>query len=214
MIHTILDLIQNMPAHLSIWAAEYGAGIYLILWLIVFAETGLVVTPFLPGDSLLFAVGALIASVTGLDFTIMCLVLISAAIIGDAVNFHFGAWIGPKLFKGYESKWLNKKHLDKTQAFYDKHGGKTIVFARFLPIVRTYAPFVAGMSKMNYTKFVVYNVVGALAWVLSFLYLGYYFGNLPSVKSNFHYVLLGIIVVSFAPLAIEFLKSRSKPRLV
>lgn len=208
----ILDIIQNMPAHLHEWALAYGAGLYLILGLIIFAETGLVVTPFLPGDSLLFAVGALMSlNLPNLDLFTMMAVLSVCAIAGDTFNFHVGKWMAPRLFKYENSRWLNRKHLDKTREFYDRHGGKTIVLARFLPILRTYAPFVAGMGSMNYSQFILYNIAGGLAWVLSFLLLGYYFGNLPSVKSNFHYVILGIIVVSVLPIVIEFIRARQKP---
>ncbi|MBX3020579.1 MAG: DedA family protein [Bdellovibrionales bacterium] len=215
LLHLFMDMIQNMPAYLQVWAQNYGAGLYVILGLVIFAETGLVVAPFLPGDSLLFAIGALMAmNLPNLDIGTMMVVLSICAIAGDAFNFHVGQWMAPRLFKNYESKWLNRKHLDKTKAFYDKHGGKTIVFARFLPILRTYAPFVAGMSGMNYSSFLVYNVVGGLAWVISFLLLGYFFGNLPAVQSNFHYVIFGIIVVSVLPLVIEFVRSKWKPTAV
>lgn len=191
------------------WALDYGIGLYIILWLIIFAETGLIVTPFLPGDSLLFATGAIIAlGLPGLNIWMMIFALLSAAIIGDMVNYHVGKWMAPKLFKGYKAKWLNKKHLDKAHEFYEKHGGKAIVLARFVPIIRTYAPFVAGMSGMRYSYFVIYNVSGGLVWVASFLLLGYFFGNIPVIKSNFQYVILAIIVISVMPIVIEFWRAR------
>ncbi len=210
MISEIIALFHDLPGHLHLWASAYGLGLYAILALIIFAETGLVVTPFLPGDSLLFATGALLSlGIEGLNLPTMMIVLIVAAVLGDWVNYHVGKWMAPKLFSNYESKWLNKKHLDKTKDFYDRHGGKTIILARFMPIVRTYAPFVAGMSGMNYPQFFSFNVVGAVVWITSFLGLGYFFGNLPFVKSNFQYVILAIIVLSFMPLVFELIKSRT-----
>lgn len=203
------DLFHDLPGHLHMWASAYGMGLYVILAVIIFAETGLVVTPFLPGDSLLFATGALLAlGLPNLNLPTMMLVLVVAAVIGDWVNYHVGKWMAPRLFQNYEARWLNKKHLDKTKDFYDRHGGKTIILARFIPIVRTYAPFVAGMSGMRYTSFAVYNVTGAIAWICSFLGLGFFFGNLPFIKSNFQYVVMAIIVLSFMPIVIEFLRAR------
>ena len=211
----LLDFFQHIPEYLQFWALEYGTGVYWILALIIFCETGLVFAPLLPGDSLLFAAGAMLTlHLPGLDLVTMCIVLSVAAIIGDMVNYSFGRWMAPRLFKTYEARWLNKKHLDKTQEFYEKHGGKTIILARFMPIIRTYAPFVAGLSGMRYAYFFMFNVVGGITWVVSFLVLGYFFGNLPAVKSNFQYVMLAIVVVSVAPLAIEFWKSRRKPKVV
>lgn len=204
-------LFHNLPDHLSIWAQQYGAGLYIILFLIIFAETGLVVTPFLPGDSLLFATGALLAlNIPGLNIYYMIPLLVMAAIIGDLVNYYVGRWMAPKLFQSIESRWLNKTHLKRTRDFYEQHGGKTIVLARFMPIVRTYAPFVAGMSGMNYGEFFAYNVVGAVVWIASFLSLGFFFGNIPAIKSNFQYVIVAIIVLSFMPLAVEYLRSRGR----
>ena len=209
----MIDLLQHVPEHLQIWAMDYGQGLYLILMLIIFAETGLVVTPFLPGDSLLFATGALLAfGLPGLDLVTMCLLLIVAAIFGDMVNYHVGKWMGPRIFRHEEGKWLNRKHLEKTNQFYQKYGGKTIILARFVPIVRTYAPFVAGMGAMNYSTFFFYNVIGAVVWIVSFTTLGYFFGNMPVIKSNFQYVILGIIVVSVMPIIIEFWRERRKLR--
>ncbi len=208
-------LFQNAPMQLELWSIEYGRGLYAIIALIIFAETGLVVTPFLPGDSLLFAVGALLAYHTpGLDLPSMFMVLTLAAFFGDMVNYHVGKWLGPRIFRREEGRWLNRKHLAKTNEFYAKYGGKTIILARFVPIIRTYAPFVAGMGAMNYSVFFIYNIVGGAVWVGSFLGLGYFFGQLPTVKSNFQYVILGIIVVSVLPIVFEFWRERKKSRKV
>ncbi len=209
----LLDFFNNLPAYLQAWAASYGPGLYAILFLIIFAETGLVVTPILPGDSLLFATGALLAlGLPGLDVWIMIALLSVAAILGDFVNYHVGKWVAPRIFSdGQQIRWLNQKHLQKTQEFYDRHGGKAIILARFVPIVRTYAPFVAGMSSMDPKKFFSFNVVGGIVWIASFTLLGYFFGNIPAIKSNFQYVILGIIVVSVLPIVFEFLKARRRP---
>jgi membrane-associated protein len=205
----ILDIFQNLPTHLHIWAVDYGMGLYVILFLIIFAETGLVVTPILPGDSLLFATGALLSmELPGLSIWVMIPLLIVAAILGDLVNYHIGQWAAPKIFAGKFSRWLNRKHLQQTEEFYRKHGGKTVVLARFVPIVRTYAPFVAGMGAMNFSKFIYFNVTGGIAWITSFILLGYFFGQIPAIKSNFQYVILGIIVVSVLPIIFEFYKAR------
>lgn len=185
-----------------------GPWIYVLLFAIVFAETGLIVTPFLPGDSLLFAVGALTAIEGGLSYMMTAVFLIIAAIVGDAVNYSVGRWMGPRLFKNPDSKILNPEHLKRTQVFYTHHGGKTIIIARFLPILRTYAPFVAGLGQMSYSQFAFFNVIGALLWILIFLSLGHFFGNLPSVKSNFQYVILAIIVISALPALFEFWRAR------
>jgi membrane-associated protein len=207
----ILDLIQHLPDYLHTWALFYGAGLYGIVALIIFCETGLVVTPFLPGDSLLFAVGAVLSlNLPNLDLFVMIAVLVAAALIGDTVNFHIGKWMAPRLFRNYEARWLNRKHLDKTRAFYDRHGGKTVILARFLPILRTYAPFVTGMSGMRYSRFVVFSFAGGVLWVSMFVLMGYFFGNLPGVKSNFHYAILAIVLISVAPLAYELLRGRAK----
>lgn len=211
MIQELIGLFQNLPEHLSFWAQNYGAGLYVILFVIIFAETGLVVTPFLPGDSLLFATGALLAmDLPNLSLLPMIGVLIVAAVLGDWLNYHIGKWMAPRLFKTYDSRWLNLKHLEKTREFYDKHGGKTVILARFMPIIRTYAPFVAGMGGMKYSQFFVFNVIGAVIWISSFTFMGYFFGNLPRVKNNFQYVILAIIVLSFMPLVIEFVRSRRR----
>ena len=202
------DIVVHLDRHLQWLVANYGVWIYAILFAIVFAETGLVVTPFLPGDSLLFVCGAL-AAVGGLDMTLLVVVLISAAVIGDSVNYSFGRWVGPRVFRE-DRKWLNRKHLDRTHEFYERHGGKTIVIARFVPIIRTYAPFVAGIGAMGYTRFLAYNVGGAVLWVVSLGYAGYFFGNIPWVKQNLSLVILGIIVLSMVPLVVEYLRHRKK----
>lgn len=207
MINDVINFILHIDQHLVTLSAQYGAWLYAILFLIVFCETGLVVTPFLPGDSLLFASGALAAASHGaLNVHIMVAMLLAAAIIGDAVNFMIGKYFGAKLFANPNSRIFKQEYLQKTHQFYDKYGGKTIIIARFVPIVRTFAPFVAGMGNMNYGKFIRYNVIGALAWVLSLTYLGYAFGNLPIVKDNFGKVVLAIIVISVLPMIFELLK--------
>lgn len=184
-----------------------GPYIYLFLFLIIFAETGLVITPFLPGDSLLFAVGALTTFEGGLDLTTVLILLTIAGIFGDGVNYHIGHYIGPKVFeKNY--RFLKKEHLIQTQKFYEKWGAFTIVAARFAPIVRTFAPFIAGSAKMSYRKFFTYNIIGAVAWVFIFVLAGHFFGQTPAVKKNFQYIIVGIIFVSLLPFIIQFAVSR------
>lgn len=190
---------------------DYGPWTYGILTLIVFMETGLVVTPFLPGDSLLFTAGAL-AAIGDLDMKWVLLLLSAAAILGDTVNYHIGYYLGPKLFRSDSARFLKKKHLDQTHRFYERYGAKTIVIARFVPIVRTFAPFVAGLGKMNYWKFLLYNASGGIFWVVSLSYAGYFFGNIEIVKRHFSLVILGIIAVSCLPAAIEFLRGRRRAR--
>lgn len=203
-----LNIILHLDVHLNAWVAQFGIWMYVILFIIIFCETGLVVTPFLPGDSLLFALGALAASPDSvLKLIPLALTLIIAGIIGDAVNYSIGRFLGPKVFQS-KSKFFKEEYLIKTQGFYEKHGGKTIILARYVPIVRTFAPFVAGIGEMSYPKFFAYNVIGAISWVLIFLCAGYYFGNLPTVKHNFHLVIIGIIIVSVLPMAFEFLKAK------
>ena len=209
-IRTIIDFILHIDQHLVEIVSNYKTWTYLILFLIIFAETGFVVTPFLPGDSLLFAAGAIIAKPeSNLNIVLTCLLLIAAAILGDLVNYHIGKFIGVKAFSG-KYKLLKKEYLQKTQDFYNKHGGKTIIYARFIPIIRTFAPFVAGIGTMSYFRFATYNVVGGIAWVTSFLLLGYFFGGLPVIKDNFTYVILGIILVSILPPIIEVIRERRK----
>lgn len=209
-IQTLIDFVLHIDVHLVEIVNSYQTWTYLILFLIIFAETGLVVTPFLPGDSLLFAAGAIIAKPeTELNIYFMCVLLIIAGVLGDMVNYHVGKYVGPKAFSG-KYKLLKKEYLDKTQAFYDKHGGKTIIYARFIPIVRTFAPFIAGIGTMTYSRFSSYNVIGAIAWVVSFLFLGYFFGGLPIIKDNFTLVVFAIIVLSVLPPIIEVLRSKRK----
>ncbi|NEY29815.1 DedA family protein [Escherichia coli] len=203
-IHWVIDFILHVDAHLKDLVAEYGVWVYAILFLILFCETGLVVTPFLPGDSLLFVAGALAALPTNdLNVHTMVALMIAAAIIGDAVNYTIGRLFGEKLFSNPNSKIFRRSYLDKTHAFYDKHGGKTIILARFVPIVRTFAPFVAGMGHMSYRHFAIFNVVGALLWVLLFTYAGYLFGNVPVVQENLKLLIVAIIVLSILPGVIE-----------
>ncbi len=200
MVHFILKI----DVHLHEITAQYGAWSYGVLFLIVFAETGLVVTPFLPGDSLLFAAGAL-ASLGTLDIWWLSLLLFAAAVLGDAVNYHVGRWLGPRVLSG-QVTFLKKEYLDKTQAFYDKWGVKTIVLARFVPIVRTFAPFMAGVGRMEYSRFVTYNIVGAALWVGICCSAGYFFGNIPVVKQNFGLVVIVIIILSVMPMMVEMLR--------
>jgi len=210
-IKSLLDFVLHIDQHLVEIVQDYQTWTYLILFLIIFAETGLVVTPILPGDSLLFAAGAIIAKPeTGLSIFVMLVLLIAAAILGDLVNYHIGKYIGPKAFSGHY-KFLKAEYLNKTHAFYEKHGGKTIIYARFIPIIRTFAPFVAGIGTMSYAKFASYNIIGGIAWVTSFLLLGFFFGSVPIIKQNFTYVILLIILVSVLPPIIEVWRSKRKP---
>jgi len=212
LVRQFVDIILHLDLYINGWITTFGPGIYLLLFLVIFAETGLVVMPFLPGDSLLFALGALTAVDNAyLDITILMVTLNVAAILGDGVNYAIGRFIGPKVFRE-GSRFLKKEHLDKAHAFYEKHGGKAIIIARFAPILRTFAPFVAGIGHMNYRKFAAYNVVGGLLWISSFLIAGRFFGNLPQVKSNFHIVIVAIIVLSLLPVFIEFIKDRRAQR--
>ena len=203
----IIDFILHIDQHLTELAAQYGVWIYGILFLIIFCETGLVVMPLLPGDSLLFAAGS-IAAIGEMNIHLMVVLLIIAAILGDAVNFMIGKFFGEKLFANPNSKIFKQSHLQKTQQFYAKHGGKTIILARFIPIVRTFAPFVAGMGHMTYHHFLAYNVIGGVLWVTIFSYLGYFFGNLPIVKDNLSLVLVAIIVLSILPGIVEIIRHK------
>lgn len=194
-------------------AAYAGPWMYVVLFAIIFAETGLVITPFLPGDSLLFAVGAVAAHpASPINLPMTAVLLIAAAVLGDAVNYFLGYRIGPRVFSREDSWLLNKKHLLEAQRFYDQYGGKTIILARFVPIVRTFAPFVAGIGKMSYFRFAIFNVVGGAVWVLIFLMAGWWFGSHETVQKQFHYVILGIIAVSLLPVAIEFIRARLRGR--
>ncbi len=204
-----VDIFLHLDAHLNEWAGNLGPWTYVLLFAIVFAETGLVVTPFLPGDSLLFAVGALAATEgSPIDVVFVALLLIVAAVLGDAVNYSIGKYLGPKVFARESSRLLNKEHLVRTQQFYEKHGGKTIILARFIPIVRTFAPFVAGIGRMEYRRFGLFNITGGIVWVVLFVASGYGFGNIPAVKRNFQYVILAIIVLSVLPIVFEWWRSR------
>lgn len=198
----ILDFLLHIDDQLLEWVKTYGGYTYAILFLIIFAETGLVFIPFLPGDSLLFAAGAIAGADSGLNVWMLAGLLILAAVLGDTVNYHIGQWFGAKL------PFIKKKHLDKTHAYFEKYGGKTIILARFVPIVRTFAPFVAGMGAMNYSKFILYNIVGGVAWVLICLFAGYWFGSWPWVKENFEVVVVAIVLISVLPMGIEFLRER------
>jgi membrane-associated protein len=207
-LRTGLDVFIHLDAHLNQWAALLGPWLYGVLFLIIFGETGLVVTPYLPGDSLLFAVGALAARAgSPISFPWVWALLSAAAVLGNMVNYAAGKWIGPKIFSRDGSWLLNRKHLDKAHRFYEKYGGKTIILARFVPIIRTFAPFVAGIGTMSYARFAVYNVVGSVAWTTTFLLAGFEFAGLPVVKNHFHYVILAIIIISFIPPVWEFVKA-------
>lgn len=202
-----IEIIRHLPEHLQSWATLYGAGLYGILAVIIFCETGLVVTPFLPGDSLLFATGAVLAlNIPGLSVPVMCAILIAAAFLGDLVNYHVGRWAAPKVFGGQSLRWLNRAHLQRTQDFYARHGGKTLVLARFLPIVRTYAPFVAGVGSFPLKRFVSFSLMGGTLWIVTFVNLGYFFGNIPAVRQNFELVILAIIFVSLIPVFMQFVR--------
>ncbi len=210
-IRSLVDLFLHLDHHLAAVIADYGPMTYVILFLVIFCETGLIVLPILPGDSLLFAAGAL-AVTTDLKVEILIPLLLVAAILGDAVNYAVGHYLGPKVLTE-NHRFLKRAYLEKTHHFYEKYGGKTILFARFVPIVRTFAPFLAGVGGMTYSRFFAYNVSGAVLWIFLFVLAGYNFGNIPVVKQNFTLVILGIIVVSVLPAVVEFLKSRQKPEL-
>jgi membrane-associated protein len=207
----LIDLFLHLDKHLNEIIQGYGLWTYLILFLIIFCETGLVVTPILPGDSLLFAAAALSATEgSPLNVGWLFLLLSIAAIIGDTVNYWIGSYLGPKVFSQEKSRLFKKEHLMRTQKFYEKYGAKTIIIARFIPIVRTFAPFVAGIGSMNYARFITYNIVGGILWVAICLTAGYLFGNIPIVKQNFSIVILAIVFISILPAIIEFLRNRSK----
>ncbi|MCJ7530537.1 MAG: DedA family protein [Anaerolineales bacterium] len=203
-----IDIFIHLDKYLGDIILQYGKLTYLLLFFIIFMETGLVVTPFLPGDSLLFAAGTF-AAIEALDVRILFLLLTAAAIIGDTVNYWIGHIIGPRAFTG-EVRFLKKEYLDRTHEFYERHGGKTIILARFIPIIRTFAPFVAGIGAMSYGHFIAYNVIGGLAWVALFTFGGYFFGNLPAVKNNFSLVVMAIIFISILPGVFEYFKERNR----
>ena len=202
------DLVAHLDRHLAAFVAQHGTWVYALLFAIVFCETGLVVTPFLPGDSLLFVAGT-IAAAGGMDVATVMAVLVAAALCGDNVNYWIGRWAGPRMFHYRESRWLNPRHLERTHAFYARHGGKTVVIARFVPIVRTYVPFVAGVGKMPYLRFLAFSVLGALLWVISLCLAGYFFGNLAVVRNNLSLVIVLIVLVSVSPGLVAWLRHRA-----
>jgi len=205
-----MDLVLHLDKHLAVLVQQYGLWIYGILFVIIFSETGFVVTPFLPGDSLLFVAGALAAiGEGGMDIVVLMGVLTTAAVLGNTVNYQIGRFLGPKVFHWESSRFFNKAALLKTHVFYEQHGGKTLVISRFLPLFRTFAPFVAGIGAMSYARFTLFNLIGALAWVVSLCLAGYWLGNLPWVKANLTVIILGIIAFSLVPVAVGWLKHRA-----
>jgi membrane-associated protein len=210
MFTALIDIFLHIDRHLREIIQNYGLWTYLILFTIIFLETGLVVTPFLPGDSLLFAAGTF-AALGALDMMWLFVLLSIAAIAGDTVNYWIGSYTGPKIFHKDKVRFLNKEYLDRTHQFYEKYGGKTIIIARFIPIIRTFAPFVAGIGSMTYWRFISYNVIGGVAWIVLCTLAGYFFGNLPIVKENFSLVILAIIIISILPGIIEYMRHRLTP---
>jgi membrane-associated protein len=211
MITTLIYSLLALDQTLAELAGQYGPWLYGILFLVIFAETGLVVFPFLPGDSILFIAGTVIA-VAGLNIHVLVMVLIAAAILGDSVNYAVGRFIGPKVFHEPESRWFKREYLERTQAFYDKYGGLAIIIGRFVPIVRTFAPFLAGVAGMPYHRFLSFNVFGGVAWIASLVYAGYLLGNIPWVKQNLTYIVLGIVLVSLIPAISTYVKERREPK--
>lgn len=210
----MIDFILHIDKHIAEMIRDYGGWTYGILFAIIFCETGLVITPFLPGDSLLFAAGIFANPNQGpLNVWLLVALLITAAILGDTVNYHLGKWFGPKAFRNEKSKLFKRSHLIKTHAFFEKHGGKTIILARFVPIVRTFAPFVAGMGAMSYSKFFFYNVTGAILWVGICVFAGYFFGGLPIIRENFSIAILVIVGLSVVPMVIEVIKHKKEAKL-
>ena len=208
-IHLLLDWVLHLDKHLAELISQYGALTYAILFFVIFAETGFVVTPFLPGDSLLFAAGAIAANNdANLNVHLLAILLIIAAVSGNQVNFAIGRWLGPHVLEK-PNRLIKKQHLERTQKFYEKHGGKTIIYSRFAPIIRTFAPFVAGIGKMDTARFTMFNVIGGALWIALFLYAGFFFGNNPAVKKNFGIVVVGIIVISLLPAVVEFIRMRA-----
>jgi membrane-associated protein len=211
MLHTIIDVVLHLDKHLQEWSAALGPSLYLVLFLVVFCETGLVVTPFLPGDSLLFAVGALAALPdSGINVLVATVLLSAAAIIGDSVNYKIGAVFGARAFAGQYS-FIKQKHLNRTKSFYDRYGGRAIVIARFAPILRTFAPFVAGFAQMPYSRFFKFNVGGGVLWVTLFTFAGYRFARIPTIQKNFHVVIIVIIVLSLVPAVFEAIRAQREP---
>ena len=213
LLKSLVEFVLHVDRHLLEFCTDYGTWVYLLLFVVVFCETGLVVTPFLPGDSLLFAVGSL-AAISGLRAEIAAPLLICAALAGDNVNYWIGRSIGPRVFSSEQSRFLNRDYLDRTQRFYEKHGRKTVVIARFLPIIRTFAPFVAGIGRMVYLRFLLFSVLGALLWVSLFVGAGYYFGNIPFIKNNFSVVIIVLVLIPGLPALTEFVKIRLRRRTV
>ncbi|MEP7061274.1 MAG: DedA family protein [Betaproteobacteria bacterium] len=209
MLTTLIYSLLSLDQSIALLATQYGVWFYAILAAVIFAETGLVVFPFLPGDSVLFLAGTVIAS-AGLDVHLLVFVLSLAAIAGDSVNYAIGRYIGPRVFERPDSRWLRREHLLRTQRFYDRHGGATIIIARFVPIIRTFAPFLAGVASMPYPRFLAYNVVGGIVWIAALTYAGYFLGNIPWVKQNLSLILAAIIVVSLIPAAVTYLRERRR----
>ena len=209
LVATLWDFVVRLDVHLAAFIAEHGVWVYALLFVIVFCETGLVVTPFLPGDSLLFVVGTL-AAAGGMDIALVMALLVAAALSGDNVNYWIGRWAGPKVFRAEDSRWFNRRHLERTHAFYERHGGKAIIIARFVPIVRTYVPFVAGIGAMPYARFLAFSVAGALLWVMSLSLAGYWFGNIPAVQENLAAVIVVIVALSLAPIVVEYLRAQAR----
>lgn len=211
MLTTLLYSLLALDQTLAVLAAQYGPWLYALLFVVIFAETGLVVFPFLPGDSLLFISGTVVAA-AGLNVHVLVVVLIIAAILGDSVNYSIGRYIGPKIFDRPDSRWFKQEHLRRTQAFYDRYGGITIIIGRFVPIIRTFAPFLAGVAGMRYTRFLCFNVVGGVVWITSLVYAGYVFGNIPWVKDNLTLIVVAIVVVSLIPAISTFFQERKARR--
>ncbi|MDR2130841.1 MAG: DedA family protein [Odoribacteraceae bacterium] len=211
-LESLLDIFLHLDVHLQELVTRYDTWVYAILFAVIFCETGLVITPFLPGDSLLFVAGALVTTTGVLDVHVLLLLLSGAAILGDAVNYTIGLHFGRRLFRDPGSRLFRQSYLEKTHAFYERHGGKTIILARFVPIVRTFAPFVAGMGRMTYRRFAVFNVAGGVAWSALFLYAGFFFGEMPFVKRNLEFLMLAIIVISVVPVLVEWARGRARTR--
>ena len=207
MLTTLFYSLLALDQTLATIAAQYGTWLYALLFAIIFAETGLVVFPFLPGDSILFISGTVVAA-AGLNVHVLAALLVAAAILGDSVNYAIGRYIGPKVFQRKDSRWFRQEHLRRTQAFYDKYGGVTIIIGRFVPIIRTFAPFLAGVAGMPYRRFLSFNIIGAVVWITSLVYAGYWFGNIPWVKENLTFIVIGIVVVSLIPAVTTFLQER------
>jgi membrane-associated protein len=209
LVAALWDFVVRLDVHLAAFIAQHGVWVYALLFVVVFCETGLVVTPFLPGDSLLFVVGTL-AAAGGMDIALVIALLVAAALSGDNVNYWIGRWAGPRVFRQEDARWFNRRHLERTHAFYERHGGKAIIIARFVPIVRTYVPFVAGIGAMPYARFLGFSAAGALLWVASLSLAGYWFGNIPAVKDNLAAVIVVIVALSLVPIAVEFLRARAR----